>query len=1418
MSSVEIVDGEVVEVIDEEVVDVIDAEVIDGEVVDGEVVDAEVIDGEVIDDYFDEDIIVSGNFSQNFKDRKINTKLEGLNFEELKEEVKKEQDVNPALLSVNEHKFNREFNSLNMADRQSKYSTLMYLLKKKTDILSNELKHLEKEITDEYSSSYRSSAQKYEHIKDKLCANNSTELHICINNTIYFYSVNNCSIKEIIENLSWRLSLLKLSGMEVSTVGSDQLRLRIEEYKYHLSILVPIIIRQYTHSFYASELEELNYLYTLLTPQIFSDIKEGDEDVVNDTNGFDTDEGLVRILTKESSNFYNSYYAGTIVTRKVTKKIIEWGKEQGVEWKINVILDEILSKIGQISIDSLIVYDWDKLNFIENFDSDLKQEFKETISKYLIEIKDTVPAGFRWNCGKIGTSDSGIKYFDANIVYSWSSLYSNPFFDTKLIQIYSSAFLSKAEELYGKKIDFNPNTILEDLLNNRFDDDVTGQIVDFLIQLVYKKFSIKTSNLVIAGAEFHNFIDTNRIKLGIKDKVLKNGEKVTNFFDKLVYLDDIEYLPELASVSVTDSDVVSDTNSQILTFNCDCGVIDSQTEIGSNMDVENFLTSIRLRALKKDYTPNNINIKSEVDRNIKELMITNKFIEKRSDARRKINEYGVSASSGIGVLQNICRCPNCGKIYMFTEGTYRMLDLCYMYSVRDMTFSAANFVEKLVLSKNTIDSCVDDINQIIYDIKYREYEDLDVDDKDTVNAFNKSFESLVLPAVKELDIKKETGEVYTEFDELARSYIDTLKSFKEEYVYDVISKAYDENLNNKFYEDTQLLDFSNPLKEFNEIELNTPKEDSGDSNLSFTGTKKVIDKRYCNNIIWYLLKENTGGALNEEKALKHFLLKTIGKQKISEIIELMDEVEKKLSSLNELQFKEIQINAKAGVFPELDNIQFPELTNSLGDMKIKKYLNLAKRVKLNSKTVKEFEDNLLNCKVDNEIMPKALREVLTSYYKEGKEIEYTDHELVKVGNKVINSGVDIADLRVTIDNLISDLEELECEFKYNTKTNIVSSDYEFDVEKILLFFGCKEWESKSESNINFDEVLNENKEQIDDAVKVINNSIVKLNEMEYVYSCSVFRRFIKEICMVDTDLDNSIFTDFYAGYGFLYRYQPVVGEELDMDTAKSIIEDEYIMYLMSYNFEKLTLHAKSNGLDYLVKLLEDNIEEFTFDILHQYPLVLESVSLYNSAIGSSLYKFRDYWYYESIDEDTLKKFANFTSIVPRLKGYTAESGINTVRSRIKSDKTGKYDIPIKPKGCNSVLYNELKDKSIPYIVYLFTVFMDSGEVIRKKLYSVIGSNVFDLFEVITNLPRNLVEKGFKDNYILREEDGYLKYDYVANNLKYIASTDAIYEAVSRKNNSIILESESLQEKTVINLLCLDSNKISTDLDKGIRRM
>ena len=74
-------------------------------------------------------------------------------------------------------------------------------------------------------------------------------------------------------------------------------------------------------------------------------------------------------------------------------------------------------------------------------------------------------------------------------------------------------------------------------------------------------------------------------------------------------------------------------------------------------------------------------------------MITNKFIEKRSDARRKINEYGVSASSGIGVLQNICRCPNCGKIYMFTEGTYRMLDLCYMYSVRDMTFSAANFVQ-----------------------------------------------------------------------------------------------------------------------------------------------------------------------------------------------------------------------------------------------------------------------------------------------------------------------------------------------------------------------------------------------------------------------------------------------------------------------------------------------------------------------------------------------------------------------------------------------------------------------------------------------------------------------------------------------------------------------------------------------------
>ena len=84
MSSVEIVDGEVVEVIDAEV---IDGEVVDGEVIDAEVIDGEVVDGEVIDDYFDEDIIVSGNFSQNFKDRKINTKLEGLNFEELIENL-----------------------------------------------------------------------------------------------------------------------------------------------------------------------------------------------------------------------------------------------------------------------------------------------------------------------------------------------------------------------------------------------------------------------------------------------------------------------------------------------------------------------------------------------------------------------------------------------------------------------------------------------------------------------------------------------------------------------------------------------------------------------------------------------------------------------------------------------------------------------------------------------------------------------------------------------------------------------------------------------------------------------------------------------------------------------------------------------------------------------------------------------------------------------------------------------------------------------------------------------------------------------------------------------------------------------------------------------------------------------------------
>lgn len=1436
----EVIDAEVVEVVDGEVVEVVDGEVIDAEVV--EVVDAEVVevvDGEVVgnyfddddfDDYFDDEIIVSGKFSQNFKDRKLNTELDGLNFEELKEAVKKEQDTPPALLSVSQHKFNREFNSINMADRQSKYSTLMYLLKKKTDILSNELKYLEKEIVDEYSSAYRSSAQKYEHIKNNLCAESPADLNICINNTIYFYSVNNCSIKEIIENLSWRLTLLKLSGMGTPTVSSDQLRQRIEEYKYHMSILVPIIIRQYTHSFYASELEESNYLYTLLTPQIFSDIKEGDKYVVNDTNGFDTNEGLVEILEKESSNFYNSYYAGIIVTRKVTQKIIEWGKEHGVAWKEYAIVDELLSKIGHIPMDKLIEYEWDTLDFMGNFDDALRGNFKESIKGYLSEIKAMVPPGFKWNCGKIGTANSGIQYFDPNITYSWSSLYSNPFLDTKLIQVYSSVFLSKAEELYGEKIDYDPTRILEDLLNNKF-KDVTGQIVDFLIQLVYRKLSIKTSNLVIAGAEFHNFIENNRIKLGIKDKVVKDGETVTNFFDKLAYLDDIEYLPELASVSVTDNNTVGDTNSQVLTFNCNCGIIDAKAEIGSNIDVENFLTSIRLRALKKDYTPKEIEIAKEVSGNVEELRITNNFIEKKIDARRKISEYRVSASSGIGVLQNMCRCPNCGKLYMFTEGTYRMLDLCYIYAVKDMTFSAANFVEKLVLSKNTIDDCVDEINQYIYEIQNGDNENVDSSNKDEINAFNKACESLVLPAVKELDIRKETGKEYTEFDELARKYIDTLKSFKEEYVYDMISKAYDEDLNNKF-EDVPQFDFSNPLGEFDEIENSSTPNVSENSDEGFTDAKEAIDKRYCNNIIWYLLRENTGGAMNEERALKHFLLKTIGKVRISKILEIMDKVEKKLSILNELQFKEIQLNAKEGIFPELENIQFPELNNSLADMKIKKYLNLAKRVKVNSKTVEEFEENLPNCKVDKEDMPKALQEVLISYYEEGKEIEYDDPELVRVGNKAINSGVDIADLRVEIDDLIGELAEVtadlevqnddvevsEFKFEYDSKIKVESSDYEFDVEKILLFFGCKRWEEKSKYNINFNKILSENEEQINDAVKLINNSIVELDEMEYVYACSIFRRFIREICAVDTDLDNLIFADFYDSYGFLVRYEPEVNGELDMAKAASIIKKEYIMYLISYNFEKLTLNAKSVGLDYLAKQLEDNIEEFTFDVLHQYPLVLESVNLFNSAIGSALYKFKDYWYDESIDEDILKKFSNFTAIVPRLRGQTASSGINQVKKLIKDDSSGKYEIPIKPNGCNGVIRNELKDKSIPYIVYLFTVFMDSGAKIRKNLYPVLGSNVFDLFEVITNLPRSLVEKGFKDTYTLREEDGNLKYDYIANNLKYIASTDAIYEAVSRKNNSIILESESLQEKTVINLLCLDSNKISTDLDKGIRRM
>ena len=1422
-----------IEVVDDiEIVDAVEV-VDDVEVVSDIEVDGESIDSPSLDDFNFENKfgfgssdgeVIKGNLADDLDDLDIDIAFEevtvgGLAYAQTMNNSNSKRIERENVLSISRP--NIDFSSI--SSRVNKFNSLVYLSRKKSTSIEKEMSALRNEVVEAYKEALKSSPMVKDATNERIYQDITTNVNgifkIIIGNTIYQYRVKHSSVDNICDSLCWRLAF-RSSGAderEIRYISKTYFIDRYNSYKFHVTILVPLIIDKLVGSWCAKELDEYNDILALLVGTLFNTntVESLQEYYQKDAKtAFDFNSNS-ETLDKE----YRDVVIGAIEELEEIYNKSEFGNSESLFVEIirtASVENDTLNH--RISVNPSLIGLLGSANLVDIFgSSEITTKFSEILKRKIAEYAKLLSDKYN---AKSLNSISGISpeeilnrpylssLIRSNIMEGsklskdlvipelfnrWRTIYENPFNDnehvTYFLRLYKlfddarfTGNVGNLDELSAMDDEYFKNWFLESLSQSEF-----NKVFNYLTSVLYSK----SPTVVIL--EYSQFLDEIKYNLGI-DSLLENekyfnaisssmpeGTKMPNMYKAVDYLDKcVEFI----------GDIKLNSSTNRYCIDCSCSGIVEVTDKGvskSDLEVNDLLTTIRINNSKSgNAVP--FDLPSSV-----EVCLNN--LSKSGSYNEVGNTFDLS-DSVFFVNQSFIKCK-CGKIHLFTQGMYMALDLCaHKFMSERKNVKPSNFIQRCHLSYGYL---MDSANELYnyFEATGRSYDD----------------SLLKLPdIVEESDISEDTEDNdYSEFDRLADEFISMLSIDKDKYMYESELELAKE-MNTEFSNGSAITNIEDLMNKNSEV---TNKLSSVDE----------LNNKYYNNFIWYLLKNNLKVDLDKEDILKHKISEIYGKDKIERVMILYSKMKELLLSIGEYQYNIIRNLDESNLFDALDlgfepvtlDNKLPELGDTLKTKLIYKYINLARKASLNSSDENEFLSNLENIRIDGEQLSKC-SDVLLEEFRGEKNFSFDNQSLTSGLNKLLfNDTVSIHELNNSYEQYLTEIVQLiKSEDIYRAENFYDCSFLDFELNDFLVilgsvFMGTPDSQgTKAEEFVNviskyedviMDRLTNKFENVSEEAIMYFNylTSFMDYNfEFEELKGSDIFNNLIRNLCLIRrgfVEWDNSPLDSFDK-----FRSSCVVNIE----------HNACCCFL-----KEVTEMCFSNAVNIILDSIEGNFREFAFRVIKVVPVDLYSSSLLNSAVGKGINDITKKLGVGLSEEDYKKALsASFghPKLYPKLKDCS-----RIFNSIGNSFSENNYEfMVVDDKG--NILGGKAEEDELVHKVSLiiYELFMLMDMKFCNKSNASYTDNIFKAFGMVFNLPEHLLSKGLRDEFQTTNLKIKIDYDFIKNNLDVLCNSPLVIDCCEGKGKiSYHIENNQLFELYNCGRLAVDTSVVSYFAINGI---
>ena len=1297
----------------------------------------------------------------------------------------------------------------------SKFKTLIYLNRKTSAALQKEIKTFKRDVLESYELAVKSSVAEHEVVYRSIVHPNSSstsDLDIAIGNAVYQSRIHNLSMDNIVDNLSIRLSFNKMNSQLVTrSLLSAELQMYLKGYKYHMEILVPIILDKLAGSWYEHLLDQYDTILGLITPTL---LKSHDSDEI---------EKLCKVEAVASYNAANS-------SKKIDNYIMNVLSGGINLFRSAVTQDTLKEKLDNISDENLIIdflrsqkisdmnsghiqTTYPNLDELRSLDG-TRKEFDTFFRDYGFNEEERIRFGeiittsideavkqdgksiltYRYHDDSLKTSaGKGTIYNDFSIpvlFQNWKSFYATPFSDREVLTMFLQFYvaLCRNDNIQCSLDLSNP---LNSLLSSKIDVKEYSDILTFVNKAIYSRTYPITS-----VAEYVFYIQHKHEQLGIPAPLYNTKE------DSIFYgADYLSYKMEYTDTLYTD------IGNRSFTLVCDeCSKVidqDSNENTGS-IPVSDYMTVIRM-------DPNNSTNGS--DFNLDESIRTN--IMNMSVNSDQFNDLGLIQSETSDLIcQELYICPNCGKVFSFSEKIYRALDICAQKFISERTNSSSLvFVQRCTLSRQ----CVEEFEPEFF----RWFDESGISLEDGL--------PLDLPKIEEKEYVQgtEDTDTYSDFDLMADEFIANLSKNKKQYEYESSVQELETLQSLSKPKQEMVVDVNEIMTTVENIVKGSTQNSEDTDDLTRIKIDKVnLDKKYYDNFIWYFLSNYLIDNMDSTKLLKLRISELFGKKVISEVLTKYSEMKNILKELGKNQFKLISDLNNSGVFKSVDlagdsmeySLDIPSISDDTTYKLGCKYINMGKRVLMNSDNEEEFMSNLGLCSIDGKPLNDEVKEVLLVEYKGEKAFDYSNEKLQsKLETSISEQSNSKEELINKFETLRNEISELILGVDLSSPSISNEGYLDFNLDEFCIILGSIRLESELQ-DVDYSEYFSE----ID---RVGGKFMSRLDEQSDYLDDGGLSYLYYLLSTVDYDVKyteirkTKIFRNIYQNLGIICREWIYPSNEKINATSK--ITEQFKEYCkvevdnkLSCIFHKeLMCEAHNTGVKVILDTLKDNFRDFGFRVLEKYSLDLYNPRLANSIIGKGIsklqIKLRD-CSSETEFQNCLKSYPTLGKVFPRLTIGPLSGEVKKYYS--KYAENCKFRVVDE----NGVLVNtpELVDKVRIDILAMFLL-MDIEFCTRK--YSDYEQDIFKLFNQIFSLPSSFINEGLEDS--IKELDYSnldLSYDTLKEHLSKLCSEQVVYDCVVSGNEiNYSLEKNQIDELTMLSKLCLDSSPIPYHAAKGL---